>query len=594
MIDIIMRAAIAMSGSVALSLVVKATLIAGCALIAVELARSSRAAVRHLVLASTFVILTCLPFVAWMAPSIHISVPLVQSIPSSAVVTTSATETRITTASNAPSPADVNNEWTPTSLSTRVAAIWIAGAVLFAVPITAGLWQLRRIRRSGLPWNDGQLITAKLTEELRLKRAVPVLLHEAISGPLTCGLLSPSIVFPLDAQSWSDSEVRRALIHELEHVRRADSSMHAVARLVCAIYWFHPLVWMAWRKLSLEAERACDDAVLQRGDAAEYANQLVVIAKRIKSDTTTPLPAMANRSDLSTRIAAVLDAAQRRGRIGVFGIAVAVISVGVISAIVSPLRVVGGIAQQTQSQTDSRQEFEVVSVKLNRSVQRGGSSKLQPGRYSGTHVTLRRMINVAYSPLLGLQLVGGPDWIDSVGFDVEAKAAGNPTPEQLRMMMRNFLADRFKLRVHHETRELPAYALVLARADGKLGPRLVRSDVDCAPGPEQPNPKPASPGNGPSCGFSIGDTTLRSKSTTMERLAAELSLTGRQVLDRTGLTGSFDVELEWTPDAIDPATQPNGPSIFSALQEQLGLKLEAIRAPMEILVIDSAEKPAEN
>jgi uncharacterized protein (TIGR03435 family) len=149
-------------------------------------------------------------------------------------------------------------------------------------------------------------------------------------------------------------------------------------------------------------------------------------------------------------------------------------------------------------------------------------------------------------------------------------------------MLRSLLADRFKLVVRKETRDLPAYALVLARRDGKLGPSLRRSNTDCSPSNRQSVPAG-------SCGFKIGDGALAGRGTTMDKLAAELILTGRLVVDRTGLTGGFDMDLQWAPDELG-----TNADLFGALQEQLGLKLEAIRAPIEVVVIESAAKPSEN
>ena len=104
--------------------------------------------------------------------------------------------------------------------------------------------------------------------------------HESISGPFTYGVFRPIVFLPYDAENWSEDALRRALRHELEHLSRADWLMHCLARMACAVYWFHPLVWIAWRRLSLEAERACDDAVLLRENAVEYASFLINVAER--------------------------------------------------------------------------------------------------------------------------------------------------------------------------------------------------------------------------------------------------------------------------------------------------------------------------
>ena len=241
--------------------------------------------------------------------------------------------------------------------------------------------------------------------------------------------------------------------------------------------------------------------------------------------------------------------------------------------------------------------FEVVSIKPNKSGERGGGSRFQPDGYSGTNVTPSRVINVAYLPLLHDQILGGPGWLETDHFDVVGKAANTPAPDQIQAMLRAMLADRFKLVVHKDTRELPVYTLVLARTGGQLGPQLRRSAASCSASrdaspqsPPQPIPKAE---QAPACGFLVNDGVIRGAGITIDMLARELSLVGRVVLDRTGLEGRFDVDLKWTPDD-GRAPAISDVSVFTALQEQLGLKLESTKAPIDVLVIDSAARPTEN
>jgi uncharacterized protein (TIGR03435 family) len=242
--------------------------------------------------------------------------------------------------------------------------------------------------------------------------------------------------------------------------------------------------------------------------------------------------------------------------------------------IVALTAIVTGIAAQAPI------AFDAVSIKPNRSAETGGTSRATPGRYQGTNVTLMRLIRLAYRPVQEFE--GGPDWINTEHFDVDARADGTPTQEQMLAMLRAMLAERFALQVRQETRERPVYALALARRDGK--PLLKRADDA---------PCPGGPGT---CGVRLGDGTLNSRSITMARLAGELSFVGRKVIDRTGLDGAFDVNLQWTPDApgAAPGTDSNLPSIFTALQEQLGLKLEPTTGPVDVVVIVRAEKPTAN
>jgi len=156
---------------------------------------------------------------------------------------------------------------------------------------------------------------------------------------MTSGILHPVIVLPSEAEAWSADDLERAIVHELEHVQRADWVTRCLARIACAIYWFHPLVWIAWRRFVLDAERSCDDAVLGRFEAASYADQLVGLAKRLSGAQRPTLLAMANRADLAARVGAVLDGNQKRGRVGKVTIALASTAAALLLAL-SPLKIV--------------------------------------------------------------------------------------------------------------------------------------------------------------------------------------------------------------------------------------------------------------
>lgn len=281
------------------------------------------------------------------------------------------------------------------------------------------------------------------------------------------------------------------------------------------------------------------------------------------------------------------------------------VGLGAIAA-ASELGPPGG-SLRAQSDASKLPAFEVASVKPNTSGDGRVLVMQQPGgRLNLVNVTLRLMIRNAYR-VQDFQIVGGPDWLDSARFDVVAKAeSGNPSPEQLQLMSRALLADRFKLVVRPEKREMPIYALVPAR-DGKPGPQLSKSDADCGPGAAPPGPP--SPGQMPRCGLMVGFGSLRARGSTLDAFARSLStFAGRVVVDRTAMTDRYDIDLSWTPDQIprpagggDQPVQvngatidPNGPSLFTALQEQLGLKLESTKGPVDVLVVERAEKPAED
>ena len=313
-----------------LAIVLKATVALLLGLGGAALARRSRAAVRHAVLAASFGVLLVLPAASLLAPPVPIAVasaPLAPMLPAPAAI--SAVPHFASAAQKAPG----------IPLSSVWMALWIAGTALFLAPVTVGLWQVRRLRRSALPWRHGQSVVDGIAREAGVRGRVELLLHEQLPGPMTCGVWHPGIVLPADAQGWPEEDLRRAIVHELEHVRRGDWLMQCVARAACALYWFHPLAWMAWRRLALEAERSCDDAVLEQSEATAYADQLVGLAQRF-STGKAPVLAMASRADLSRRVGALLDHRQRRGRAGAAAVAMACGAAVVLVTGISPLRLV--------------------------------------------------------------------------------------------------------------------------------------------------------------------------------------------------------------------------------------------------------------
>ena len=330
---------LAVSGSLAASIVAKATVAAALGLIGVRLARRSRAAVRHALLAAVFGVLLALPAASILAPPVRIAVPAAapeRIAPAAA----GSTDPLPPVAPADESVASVASPSVGFSPSAVLLTGWMAGMALFLLPVLVGLWQVRWLRRSALPWRLGQSVVERLARDAGIQRRVEVLLHAALPGPMTCGVVHPAIVLSPEAQTWEAEDLNRAIVHELEHVRRGDWMTHCLARAVCAVYWFHPLVWIAWRRLTLEGERSCDDAVLGCSEATAYADQLVELAQRISMAAKSPLLAMANRSDLTARVGAVLDSRQRRGRAGAFPVALACAAAAVLVLTMSPLRMV--------------------------------------------------------------------------------------------------------------------------------------------------------------------------------------------------------------------------------------------------------------
>lgn len=238
----------------------------------------------------------------------------------------------------------------------------------------------------------------------------------------------------------------------------------------------------------------------------------------------------------------------------------------------------------------------LASIKLNTSPEPRGLSEYSPGgRYTATAVTVATLLRTAYR-IQDYQLVGAPSWISTKRYDIAAKVDDNLAPTQ-QVFLRALLKDRFNLVVRNETRELPIFALVLTRSDGKLGPQLVKSDFDCGAYAASRHPLPQ-PGRTPPCATSTRTGALSGKAIPMAQLATSLAFFVRRfTIDKTGLIGGFDVELTWTPEQISPVNRPDDPaglSIFTALQEQLGLKLVPEKGPVDVLVVDRISEPSEN
>lgn len=279
----------------------------------------------------------------------------------------------------------------------------------------------------------------------------------------------------------------------------------------------------------------------------------------------------------------------------------------------------------------------------------GAQMRIAPGMISANGVPVRLLMRQAFGQLQDFQLVGGPSWINSDRFDIEAKIEGGGpmSPQMIQSVLRQILEERFALKVHRETRELPVYALMLARSDGRLGPNLKPASPECTtmmttrgrgPAPDgrggaapdarggiavgRGGPPPDGRGGsgragGPlpdfdapaACGQRMGGFgRIRAGGTTMEQFATAISGTAqRVVIDKTGLTGYYDIALTYTPSGDQlpqgppppgapppPPIDSDGPSFFTAIQEQLGLKLDNQRGPVEVVVIDSIEPPTEN
>ena len=282
--------------------------------------------------------------------------------------------------------------------------------------------------------------------------------------------------------------------------------------------------------------------------------------------------------------------------------------VAVCVAMSGPMGPIVGAQATTGAVTANPPRFDVATVKRNLSGTSEIGTVFQPGGwYRASNVRLRDLVSEAHQ-VRDFQVAGGPSWVASERFDIEAKSEDaaafelvpkadgtRAIPEKPFLMLRELLKDRFKLVVHREMREGPVYALAMSRA-GRRGPGLRPFAVNCA----AIDPKNPPPGVGHCGGIRRAPGRLEGRTATMAQLARSLSiLLQRPVIDRTGLSDPFDFDMEWTPinlnvDAAATPASEFAPTLLAALDEQLGLKLDAQRAPIEYVVIDSAERPADN
>jgi uncharacterized protein (TIGR03435 family) len=249
--------------------------------------------------------------------------------------------------------------------------------------------------------------------------------------------------------------------------------------------------------------------------------------------------------------------------------------------------------------------FEVASIKP-RVGERAPGGPSSPDRFTNTDATLVDLVRFAHD-VQEFQVLGGPDWIRADRWDVAARAPGPASQAEMRQMVARLLSERFGLRMHGETRDMPIYELRMARDDRRLGPRMRPSAIDCAAMLEAGQRSGAAGSTPPPCNWRVGITktiaTMVLDGAPMRRFALLLQpMLRRIVKEETGLTGTFDLQLDFAADQMNvrlplPADAPapplrDGLSLFTALEEQLGLKLESTRGPVGVLVVDAVQQPS--
>ena len=475
---------------------------------------------------------------------------------------------------SSPIPAESNN-YVPALLF----AAWFCG---FACVLWSWFQRWRRIQRA-----------LQVASPLSINAPVPIMSSPTVIEPGVFGIFKPVLLLPHGIFSRLTAEQLNAILaHEMCHIRRRDNLAAALHMFVEAIFWFHPLVWWIGSRLIDERERACDEEVLRLGSEPQvYAEGILNVCK-FYLESPLPCASGVTGSDLKKRIEAIMT---NRIAHRLTTARKVLLASAAIASIAGPL-VFGIIHAQTQDTL----KFEVASVKPADPDAQGTRIQLAPGGgMNMVNASVKQLITFAYD-VRESQLMGGPNWLESQRYDIIAKAPPSEGPtdprqmtsdqreilqRQMRERVRNLLADRFQLTIHRETKEIPIYALVL----GKNGSKI----------------QPAKEQQGPRHGMQLRRGQMNAEGASLQMLTNALSnVTGRPVIDRTGLQGNFDFKLEWTPESAaltpgasgEPGSQVDlsGPTIFTAVQDQLGLKLESQKGPVEMIVIDRLEKASAN
>jgi uncharacterized protein (TIGR03435 family) len=470
-------------------------------------------------------------------------------------------------------------------------SLWLCG---FAAN---GLAWWRRWREVHAAWSTAS--------PLPLNLPVPALLSSARLEPGVFGVFRPFLLLPEGLnEHLTPAQFEAIVAHELCHVRRRDNLSSAIHMVVEALFWFYPLVWWIRARLMEERELACDEEVLRMGsDPQDYAEGIVTVCKFYLKSPLVCVSGVTG-SDLKRRVETIMlnrgaesmSIAKKLVLFAAGALAVtAPLIVGAMSTPViqaqEPAKPVPGLTA-----TSALPEFEVSSIKPSAPDTSLRVDFAAGGKLFITNATLRFLIKIAYD-IGDDQLAGGPGWIGSKRFDLaatpERSLGGDPksmAPDQIlifhkpvRLRLQRLLADRFQLELRRESTQMPVFDLVLAKG----GPKRLTATKSTG------DPQ-----------LKFGNGVLTAVGVDMATLARFLSegQTGRPVADTTGLKGKYDFHLEWAPDTsrnsppADSAAQPDavGVSIFTALQQQLGLKLDARTDAADRLVVVRAELPSAN
>ena len=496
----------------------------------------------------------------------------------------------------AASPSVLQQQKAPDWVPGILFGVWLCGFAANSLAWWRRWWQVRSVVRAASP--------------APLNLPIPVLSTPAHLEPGVFGVFRPFLLLPEGlGEHLTPEQFETVVAHELCHVERRDNLSSAIHMMVEALFWFDPVVWWIRVRLIEERERACDEAVLRTGcDPQTYAQGIVAVCKFYLRSPLVCVSGVTG-ADLKRRVETImLNRATKEMSLArkllLASVGLAAVAVPVIVDIINAPSIRAQEPDKPVPQliaTSSLPGFEVASIKPSSPDASLRVDFAPGGKLYITNATLRFLIKIAYD-IGDDQLAGGPGWVGSKRFDLAATpdrpVGGDPknmAPDQIlafhkpaRLRLQRLLADRFQLELRRESTPMPVYSLVLAKG----GPKKLTPTKST--GDPQPNGK-------------FGSGLLNAVGVDMNTLAHFLSegQTGRPVVDMTGLKGRFDFRLDWTPEpslnplAPDGAANPQAPdlggiSIFTALQQQLGLKLDARTSAADRLVVVRAELPSAN
>jgi uncharacterized protein (TIGR03435 family) len=442
-----------------------------------------------------------------------------------------------------------------------VVAAWFVGVMIFGLRLTGGCIVAARVRSMHVrpAPTEWQRRLDELRLRLRVSAPVRLLVSAIVSAPAVVGWLRPVILMPVGALAGLPAEhIEAFLAHELAHIRRRDYLVNLVQSAAETLLFYHPAVWWISRQIREEREHCCDDAaVFVTGNATDYAQALLNL------ETCRPahqsLAMAASGGSLSRRISRLVGRREPNAR-----------PASTPTALAAGVLLVFAAAAVFGQSFSRGPEFEIASIKPSPPEYIGFQSYIKGDRYTAMTATVRNLMSFAYG-IRDFQISGGTGWPSTVGYNVSAKMPAGAAPDQAKPMMQQLLAERFRLKFHRVTENRAGYALVVDKTGLKV--------------PESKNP-------GPGLGFGRG--ALYGKGADMGTLSKTLSeRLDAPIANRTGVKGLYDFTLTWTPD--EESGETPGLSLFTALREQLGLRLDPVKnVPVEFFIIDHVERPTEN